>query len=98
MWSLAILLIVSTLLTSASLWFLSRRAPDTVDGENVLEVNEAGKVSADQLHETLLVLLQSKFAAVATTYAWTVAVSAGETLPKSDLGNSATQGRAMFGG
>jgi nicotinamidase-related amidase len=59
--------------------------------------NEAGKVSADQLHETLLVLLHSNFAAVATTDAWTAAVSAGEALPKSDLGTSATQGRAAFG-
>ncbi|MFC7594164.1 isochorismatase family protein [Terrabacter sp. GCM10028922] len=60
--------------------------------------NEAGKVSADQLHEILLVLLHSNFAAVATTDAWTAAVSAGEALPKSDLGTSATQGRAAFGG
>jgi hypothetical protein len=35
--------------------------------------NEGGKVSADQLHETLLVLLHSNFAAVATTDAWTAA-------------------------
>jgi nicotinamidase-related amidase len=59
--------------------------------------NEAGKVSADQLHETLLVLLHSNFAAVATTEAWTSAVTAGEALPKSDLGTSAMQGRAAFG-
>lgn len=60
--------------------------------------NEAGAVSADQLHKTLLVLLQSNFAAVATTEAWTAAVHAGEALPKSNLGSSATQGRAAFGG
>ena len=59
--------------------------------------NEAGKVSADQLHETLLVLLHSNFAAVATTEAWIAAVTTGEALPKSDLGTSATQGRAAFG-
>ncbi|MHA6509796.1 isochorismatase family protein [Tessaracoccus sp. Y1736] len=59
--------------------------------------NEAGQVSADQLHETLLVLLHSNFAAVATTQAWTTAVTAGQALPKSDLGTSATQGRAAFG-
>jgi nicotinamidase-related amidase len=59
--------------------------------------NEAGKVSADQLHETLLVLLHSNFAAVATAEAWAVAVTAGEALPKSDLGTSAMQGRAAFG-
>jgi hypothetical protein len=39
------------------------------------DVNEAGKVSADQLHETLLVVLHSNFAAVATTDAWTAAVT-----------------------
>ena len=60
--------------------------------------NEAGKVSADQLHETLLVLLHSNFAAVATTQAWTAAVTTGAVLPKSDLGTSAMQGRAAFAG
>lgn len=60
--------------------------------------NEAGKVSADQLHETLLVLLQSNFAAVASTDAWIAAVRDGQTLPKSDLGTSAMQGRAAFAG
>jgi nicotinamidase-related amidase len=58
--------------------------------------NEAGKVSAEQLHETLLVLLHSNFAAVANTEAWISAVKAGEALPKSDLGSSAVQGRAAF--
>lgn len=60
--------------------------------------NEAGKVSADQLHEALLVLLHSNFAAVATTDAWTAAVTTGQALPKSDLGTSAMQGRATFAG
>lgn len=60
--------------------------------------NEAGKISADQLHEALLVLLHSNFAAVATTEAWTAAVTTGAALPKSDLGTSATQGRAAFAG
>jgi nicotinamidase-related amidase len=58
--------------------------------------NEAGKVSADELHRTLLVLLHSNFAAVATTAEWTAAVRAGEALPTSDLGTSATQGLAAF--
>ncbi len=60
--------------------------------------NEAGKVSAEQLHAVLLVLLQSNFAAVASTEEWTAAVAAGEALPKSDLGTSAVQGRAAFAG
>lgn len=61
-------------------------------------VNEAGKVSAQQLHEVLLVLLHSNFAAVANTDAWVAAVEAGRALPKSDLGTSAMQGRAAFAG
>lgn len=60
--------------------------------------NEAGKVSAEQLHDTLLVLLQSNFAAVATTDAWVDAVESGQALVKSDLGTSAMQGRAAFAG
>lgn len=60
--------------------------------------NEAGKVSADQLHETLLVLLHSNFAAVARTEVWAAAVASGEVLQKSDLRTSAVQGRSAFTG
>lgn len=58
--------------------------------------NEAGQVSARQVHEALMVLLNSNFAAVATTREWTQAVEAGAPLPMSDLGSSALQGRAAF--
>ena len=54
--------------------------------------NEMGKVSAEVLHEVLLVLLHSNFAAVGPTQAWATAVESGETLPNSDLVTSATQG------
>lgn len=60
--------------------------------------NEAGKVSAADLHSTLLVLLQSNLAAVASTDEWVSAVAANETLTKSDIGTSAMQGRAAFAG
>lgn len=60
--------------------------------------NEAGKVSAEQLHEVLMVLLHSSLAAVASTDAWISAATAGDPLQKSDLGTSATQGRAAFAG
>ncbi|SEC62487.1 Nicotinamidase-related amidase [Nocardioides exalbidus] len=60
--------------------------------------NEAGKVSAEQLHDVLMVLLHSNFAAVATTDAWITAATAGDPLPKSDLGTSATEGRSVFAG
>ncbi|MCY1157414.1 MAG: putative Isochorismatase family protein [Citricoccus sp.] len=55
--------------------------------------NAAGSVTAQQLHEALMVLLHSNFAAVATTEAWTAAVTGGAALPTSDLGSSAIQGR-----
>ncbi|MGB2950874.1 MAG: isochorismatase family protein [Rhodococcus sp. (in: high G+C Gram-positive bacteria)] len=54
--------------------------------------NEAGSVSARQVHETLMVLLHSNFAAVATTADWTEAVKSGEALPASNLVVSAAQG------
>jgi len=60
--------------------------------------NEAGKVSAEQLHETLMVLLHSNFAAVASTAAWAAAVASDQPLPKNDLGTSAMQGRAALAG
>ena len=56
--------------------------------------NEAGRVSAEDLHKTLMVLLQSNFAAVGTTAQWTEAVAAGTALPKSNLVASAIEGSA----
>lgn len=56
--------------------------------------NEAGSVSAQQVHETLLTLLHSNWAAVGDTDAWVAALASGEALPKSDLGTSAVQGAA----
>lgn len=58
--------------------------------------NDRGRVSAETLHEVLMVLLHSNFAAVATTAAWADAVGAGEPLAVDDLGTSATRGRAAF--
>lgn len=55
--------------------------------------NKAGSVTAQQLHETLMVLLHSNFAAVATTDDWTAAVTERTALPKGDLGSSAIQGQ-----
>ena len=60
-------------------------------------VNDAGSASAQQVHETLMALLNSNFAAVATTATWTDAVEQGRALRGSDLGTSAVQGRAAYG-
>ncbi|WP_019204455.1 isochorismatase family protein [Tsukamurella sp. 1534] len=56
--------------------------------------NAAGSASAQQIHETLLVLLASNWAAVADTHAWISAIGTGSALEKSDLVSSALQGRS----
>lgn len=58
--------------------------------------NEQGKVEARQVHETLMTLLHSNFAAVGTTDEWIEALAGGQKLPGSDLGTSAVQGREAF--
>lgn len=59
--------------------------------------NDAGSASAQQVHETLMTILHSNFAAVATTDAWETAVDTAAVLPKGDLGSSAMHGRAAWG-
>lgn len=54
--------------------------------------NEAGSTSAKQVQETLMTLLQSNFATVATTHDWLRAVEQDEDLPGSNLVASALQG------
>ena len=56
--------------------------------------NDAGRASAQQVHETLMALLHSNWAAVADTDAWIAAIQAGQALSKSDLVTSAANGRA----
>lgn len=58
--------------------------------------NEAGDISAKNLHDMLMVLLQSSLAAVATTEVWSKAVASGVGLPKSNLIESALQGRQKY--
>ncbi|GAA1712264.1 MULTISPECIES: cysteine hydrolase family protein [Dietzia] len=56
--------------------------------------NEAGSASAEQVHTTLMAVLNSNLAAVATTDAWAEAAATGTALQGSDLGSSAMQGRS----
>ena len=56
-------------------------------------VNEAGTIPAAALHQSVLVTMQSGFAAVATTEEWALAVDAGDTLPVSDLVASSDHAR-----
>ncbi|MEQ7737199.1 hypothetical protein, partial [Escherichia coli] len=55
--------------------------------------NEAGRAPARQVHETLMALLHSNWAAVTDTSTWTAALQNGEAVAKSDLVTSAAQGR-----
>ena len=51
--------------------------------------NAAGTADAKTVHTTLMALLNSNWAAVASTRAWAEAVESGQALEKSDLGSSA---------
>ncbi|MCC3269488.1 cysteine hydrolase [Arthrobacter gengyunqii] len=55
--------------------------------------NEAGAAPARQVHETLMALLHSNWAAVTDAGTWATALRTGEPLAKSDLVTSAAQGR-----
>ncbi|MGU3410635.1 isochorismatase family protein [Microbacterium sp. M1A1_1b] len=56
--------------------------------------NAAGSVDAETVHTTLMALLHSNFAAVASTDTWVAAVGGGATLQPDDLVSSATAGAA----
>ena len=56
--------------------------------------NDAGTAPARQVHETLMALLHSNWAAVADTATWAEALHTGAPLTKSDLVTSAAQGRS----
>jgi nicotinamidase-related amidase len=47
--------------------------------------NQAGSVSAEELHRTVLVVLQSRFAAVGTTSEWIEALRGGPSLERSNV-------------
>jgi nicotinamidase-related amidase len=59
--------------------------------------NEAGTASAKQVHQTIMALLHSNWAAVATTADWIDAASSGRALSASNLVVSAQQGRQESG-
>ena len=56
--------------------------------------NAAGSAPAQQVHETLMALLNSSWAAVATTSAWGEAAASGIALSRDNLIESAARGRA----
>ncbi len=54
--------------------------------------NDAGSADARTVHETLMALLNSNWAAVIDTSGWVAAVEAGTAVAGSDLGSSAAAG------
>lgn len=56
--------------------------------------NEIGDVPAQRVHETIMTILHSNFAAVTTTEAWKQAITEGSATPMSNLVESALQGKA----
>ncbi|GAA1750782.1 isochorismatase family protein [Kocuria aegyptia] len=54
--------------------------------------NEVGSVDAETVHTTLMTLLHSNWAAVASTETWVQALNAQQPMPGSDLGSSAAAG------
>jgi nicotinamidase-related amidase len=59
--------------------------------------NSSGSIPAEQVHQTLMTLLNSNFAAVATTDQWLAAVEENDVLAGSNLISSATDGRTAHG-
>ena len=59
--------------------------------------NHAGSSSAEQVHETLVTVLSSDWATMATADAWVDAVRTGATMPRSNLAGSVMAGRAATG-
>jgi len=58
--------------------------------------NDAGFADAKTVHTTLLTLLNSNWAAVADTAAWTRALDSRQALTRSDLGSSAVAGSKLL--
>lgn len=58
--------------------------------------NDAGEVDARTVHETLMAVLHSNFAAVASTQTWMSALTDARSLAKGNLPASAQAGAARF--
>ncbi|MCP2342183.1 nicotinamidase-related amidase [Actinomadura rupiterrae] len=55
--------------------------------------NQTGSIEAKELHEAVLVVMQSRFAAVATTKEWIAAIDSGPELERSGIYASTTAAR-----
>ena len=57
--------------------------------------NAAGSIPAQQVHETLMAVLNSNWASVATSAAWASAAAEGSALPGGNLIESAARGNSL---
>jgi nicotinamidase-related amidase len=82
--------IIASAAESETLGLAAEVLSDATGAINI--ANDAGYASAETVHTTLMALLNSNFAAVATTDAWTSALGDGAALPKDNLPTSASLG------
>ncbi|AZL06784.1 isochorismatase family protein [Brevibacterium aurantiacum] len=87
--------ILSSAASAEVLGFTTEVLSDATGAINI--ANDAGFADAKTVHTTLMAVLHSNWAAVATTDAWSQALSAQEPLPKGDLGSSAVTGAQKAG-
>lgn len=85
--------ILGSAVEAEGLGFTTEVLSDATGAINI--ANDAGSADAKTVHTTLLALLNSNWASVGTTDAWTEALTAQRALPGSDLGNSAAAGAAF---
>lgn len=78
-----------------TLGFTTEVLSDATGAINI--ANGAGFADAKTVHTTLMALLHSNWASVATAEAWTQALASEEPLPKGDLGSSAVTGAQKAG-
>lgn len=57
--------------------------------------NRAGRASAEEIHRVFTVVMQSRFAAVASTDDWIAALRTGEALPRDNIYASNRQARGL---
>ncbi len=57
--------------------------------------NSAGRASAEEIHRVFTVVMQSRFAAVATTEEWIAALQTGKTLPRDSIYGSDQRARGF---
>ncbi|MDQ0736466.1 isochorismatase family protein [Arthrobacter agilis] len=85
--------ILGSAVEAEGLGFATEVLSDATGAINI--ANDAGFADARTVHTTLLALLNSNWASVGTTEAWTAALTADRALPGSDLGTSAAAGAAQ---